>query len=113
MAEVTIELTEPIRTHDGVCSRVVIRAPKYGDVFALGEPQAYAVDPNSGMVFTSNRDDVIEKYLQLCVTEPKDPALLHQCNLTDSLALREAVLGFFSDARAARSTNTQTSPSSD
>ena len=110
-AEVT--LSEPITTHDGPCSKVVLRSPKYGDVFALGEPQAYAVDPNSGLLFTSNRDDVIRQYVQRCVIEPKNPDLLEQCNLADSLAIREAILGFFEAARAERSTNTPTSQSSD
>ncbi|MCW5693086.1 MAG: phage tail assembly protein [Pseudolabrys sp.] len=112
MANVEIKLIESIKIHgDGGakdCDTVVLRAPKYGDVFALGEPQAYAIDPNSGLMLTTNRDDVIEKYLQrLCVT-PADPALLNQCGLADSLALRDAVLRFFSDAIAARSASTQT-----
>jgi hypothetical protein len=113
MQPAEVVLTEPITTHDGPCSKVVFRSPKYGDVFALGEPQAYAVDPESGLLFTSNRDDVIEKYVRRCVIEPKDAALLEQCNLADSLAIREAILGFFEAARSARSTTTPTSPSSD
>lgn len=112
MPNVEVPLTDPIVVHDGECKTVVLRAPKYADVFALGEPQAFALDPNSGMMFTSNRDDVIEKYLQRCCVQPADPALLNQCSLGDSLALRDAVLSFFTDARAARSTNTQTSQSS-
>jgi hypothetical protein len=113
MPNVEIALTEPIKATDGngnvtECKTVVLRPPKYGDVFALGEPQAFALDPNTGMMFTSNRDDVIEKYLQRCCVQPINADLLMQCSLADSLALRDAVLGFFTDARAARSTSTPT-----
>jgi hypothetical protein len=104
MPNVEIKLVEPIKTHDGEAKVVILRPPKYADVFALGEPQAFAVDPNTGMMFTTDKDEVIEKYIERICIEPKDSNWLVQCGLADSLALRDAVLGFFRDARAARTT---------
>lgn len=100
MANVTITLTEPIEGHEGPIKEVVLRQPKFNDVMTLGEPAAYA-HSEAGLVFQAEKDGVIQGYITRLLVEPKDPALLLQLGLADSLKLKEAVYGFFQDARKA------------
>lgn len=102
MPNVTIKLINPIEGHDGQISEVVLREPKYGDLMLLGEPAAFARS-QSGMVFQSEKDEVLKAYVERLLVQPSDPALLLQCSLADALQLRDAVFGFFTDAKKASS----------
>lgn len=100
MANVTIKLTEPIEAPAGQVVEVVLRAPKFPDIMLLGEPAAFARS-EGGMIFQAEKDEVVAAYIRRLLVEPKDPALLNQIGLADSLQLKEAVFGFFKAAREA------------
>lgn len=102
MPNVTITLTDPIEGHEGQVKAITLREPKYGDVMALGEPNAFARS-EGGMVYTAENESVIRGYIERLMVEPKDPALLLQLTLADTLKLKEAVHGFFQVARKANS----------
>lgn len=107
-ANTIITLKEPIegpvseggKTVIGQIKTIHLRPPKWNDVMALGEPAAYARS-EGGMVYQAQKDETIAGYVQRLLVEPKDPLLLEQLSLEDTLQLRDAVLDFFSAARAA------------
>jgi hypothetical protein len=98
MAETKVQLLETIRSHSGEVTELVLRSPKYSDVMLLGEPTTYARS-EGGMIFTSERDGVIQSYIERLIVEPKDTGLLGQLSLADTLKLKDVVTGFFYTAR--------------
>jgi hypothetical protein len=100
MPNVTITLVHPIEGPDGQIKQIILREPRWPDVMRLGEPAAYARS-DGGMIYSAEKDDVVHAYVQRLLVEPKDPALLEQVSLTDTLQLRETIFGFFQNARKA------------
>lgn len=100
MANVTITLTEPIEGPAGRIDQIVLRAPKFPDVMQLGEPVAFARSEGN-MIFQAEKDEVVEGYIKRLLVEPKDPQLLMQLGLTDTIKLKEAIFEFFRAARPA------------
>lgn len=110
MANTTVILKNPIEGHlpDPVTgesrmaqiTEIVLREPKYRDIMLLGEPAAFARS-ESGMIFQAEKDDVVQSYIERLMESPKDRALLQQVSLADALQLKEAVFGFFQEARKA------------
>ena len=103
MNNATIKLSTPIRGHGGDIAEIILREPKYKDVISLGEPSAFARS-EGGMIYQAEKDGVIEAYIERLLVEPKDPALLVQLSLADTLRLKEQIYSFFSAAREANST---------
>lgn len=105
MAERIITLLEPIEG-PGVGSettqimQIKLREPKYPDIMRLGEPAAFGRS-EGGIMFTSEKDDVIDAYIRRLMIEPKDPNLLAQVGAADTIQLREAIFDFFKIARMA------------
>lgn len=81
-------------------NKVVLRAPKFRDIEVLGEPSAFGRS-EGGIMFTSEKDDIVHAYIRRLLIEPVDAALLEQCELPDTLRLREAIFDFFKAARLA------------
>lgn len=97
----TVVLSEPIEGHDDArFSRLVFREPTYRELMALGEPTARAYDVGHGMAYSADKDEVIRQYAEKLLVEPADALLLNQLGLADALRVKEAVLDFFSEARA-------------
>ena len=102
----TITLREPIEAPGSgkeaskQITEWVLREPKYPDLMLLGEPQAYGRS-EEGIMFTSEKDDVLDAYVRRLTVTPQDRALLDQLCLADTIQLREAVFGFFKAARVA------------
>lgn len=99
MPNVVVTLVSPIEGESQI-KTVTLREPKFDDLMLLGEPKAYARS-EGGMVYTAERDGVIQAYIQRLLVEPKDPALLVQLCLADTIQLKEAVYDFFQSARQA------------
>jgi hypothetical protein len=105
-----IQLKNPIEGHVpdatgtgtvlGAITEIELREPRYRDVMTLGEPAAYARS-DGGLIYTAEKDDVVQAYVERLLVSPKDPALLTQLSLADALQLKEAVFGFFTEARRA------------
>lgn len=112
MKHVTIELSEPIIGHSDPIRRVVLQEPRARDYFALGEPSVYARNPD-GTVYAVENAEVIDRYIERCIVEPKESILLDQMSLGDAMRVKDAVLGFFSDARKKTLPSSSMSSSSD
>jgi hypothetical protein len=107
MANRTITLLEPIEGPGAskeqptvTISQIVMREPRYPDIMALGEPRAYGRS-EGGVMFTSEKEDIVEAYIRRLVIEPKDPALLNQLGLADTIQLKDMLFDFFEAARRA------------
>lgn len=95
---VSVPLSKPIKVPgtDAVIDihEVVMREPRYADIKALGQVTLFARD-QSGMVYTAEKDEVIHAYIERLLQPPMTPLLLAQVGPKDTLALRDAVHGFF------------------
>ncbi len=100
MTETKVTLLEPIRSHTGEVTELVLRSPKYSDIMLLGEPTTYARS-EGGMIYTAERDGVVESYINRLLVEPKDNGLLAQLSAADTLKLKDTINGFFHTAREA------------
>ena len=83
-------------------TQLVLRPPRYRDIMLLGEPAAFARS-EGGIIFQSEKDEVVAEYVRRLLIEPKDPQLLEQLELADTIQCREAVFDFFRVARQALS----------
>jgi hypothetical protein len=107
LSNATITLVEPIEgpgpNKDNPIveiTQLVLRPPKFADVMQYGEPAAFARS-EGGILFQSEKDEVILAYIRRLLVEPRDPALLDQLGLADTLQCREAIFDFFKAARLA------------
>lgn len=92
-----IALSEPVTGHGGQVTKVVLRHPRAGDFFALGEPIAYA-KKGDGTLFAVENIEVLKAYVDRLLVEP-DGLIFEQVSLKDAVAVKEAVLGFFGSSR--------------
>lgn len=92
---VSIPLKAPIKGPNGATySAIVLREPTFDEVVAREDPYTVAVSPG-GIPFVVENSDVIRSYVDLCLVEPPDPALLKQAGLHAARKVRQAILGFF------------------
>ncbi len=108
----TIELSEPIIVHGGQVKQIVLRDPTYREIMRLGEPFAQGFSRDGSTVFQAENIETIRGYIEALVQPPVDGILIEQLGLADTLRLKDAVFGFFSDARLKLSKTTVTSSSS-
>ena len=94
----TIKLSSPVIGHGAPVSSVVLREPTFAEHSVHGDPTIFARNSEGGVYLIENTA-VIKAYLEACLVEPKDPLLLNQLSLADSIQLKDAMLDFFSDAR--------------
>jgi hypothetical protein len=104
MQPVTIALKSPLQGHDGAIKQITLRPPGYVDVMTLGEPYVLVKTKGEAM-YALESPDVISAYIERCADV--NPLLLAQASFEDALALKQAMLGFFAQARGE---NTGTSP---
>lgn len=92
---VTIPLKKPLRGPNGLLvHNVVLREPTFDEVIAREDPYTVAVSPG-GVPFVVENNEVIRAFVDICLVEPKDPALLQQGGMHLARKVRQAVLGFF------------------
>ena len=93
-----IELFEPIRGAGGApVTRVTLRKPRYRDYMDLLPPVSW-VSVGENAFYEQETPALLEPWIERLVDI--DPNFLPQLELEDTLALRDAVIGFFRDARA-------------
>lgn len=98
---VTVKLSEPLVTHAGALSAVVLREPTASEYWENGEPTRWAYNPE-GIGFRVENDMAIKAYIESCLIEPADKLLLGQIkSLKDGMAIKKAVLDFFQAAQTA------------
>jgi len=108
--KVTVKLRDPFPDHNGTTTEVVLREPRGRDYIELGEPFAYA-RADKGLLVHAENDQAIKGYLERCIEEPDCLLAMSQLSLADMMAVKDALLGFFADARLTRSASTSSSSS--
>lgn len=100
---IEIRLEEPLVGHGGAISVVKVREPRAGDVLDIGEPIVFARAEQGALISVEN-DDKIRRYIERLTLDdtgkPIDPNILAQGSAADIIRIREAVLDFFTEARA-------------
>ena len=99
----TIDLKSPVLWHDRMIRSITLREPRWQDVEALGYPSEYLQSGDTYSVATF--PSVIAAYAARCIQPVDDAHALTLLGLADTLALHEAVLAFFREARAVPSQN--------
>ena len=108
MANVTIELLEP--KLGGEITRVVIRPPKAAEYWRIGEPER--VVRTNDTFYTVDDEQALGEWLKLLLVEPDSRAYLDNLGLADAMRIKEAIIGFFDQARQRiRSAAPNSSPS--
>jgi hypothetical protein len=93
-----VELERPVKGHGGVEIRAItLRDPRYLDYMDIGLPSIW-VSVESGGFEQEATNSTREWIERLCDC---DPNFLGQLSLADTLALRDAVMSFFREARKA------------
>lgn len=108
---VSVKLQNPIIAHGGSRTEVILREPRGVDFIEIGEPFAYA-RADKGLVVHAENDQAIKSYLERCIVEPDYLLVMSQATLLDMVSVKEALFGFFADARQARSASTSSSSAS-
>lgn len=111
MGSVTIKLSKPLITHEGDLHSLEITEPRGLDYLRLGEPVTYGQNPD-GAVFIVENEDVIQRYVEVCVPITVNSIILDQIGLEDAMKIKAAVLDFFRAARDRQSETSSTSSSS-
>jgi len=109
MPKVTIALENPVVTHDGDVRVVTVREPKARELFEYGEPFTHARNPD-GTIYSIELDGVMKKYITACID--LDEPFLTQLTLSDGMAIKDAILGFFTESRLKNSVKSVTPSSS-
>jgi hypothetical protein len=118
---VSIDLKTPIQGHEGKIDKIVLREPTFDEYLAFGDPYNIAYT-ESGVPFAVENPEVIRRYIEACLVEPKDSALLAQAGAMVARDVKNKLLGFFqpgdrTEASASSATNspspgTEQTPSS-
>jgi len=95
MAErVTVDLSKTYTVHDKKFSSIVLREPRYAEIFmeGRGKPREWQPSPH-GPVLVSY-PGVVDSYLQKLIVEPGYDCI-GELSTVDALKLEKAVLDFF------------------
>ena len=93
-----IKLEKPIDGQNGQkIETIALRPPRYGDYIDIGLPSTFVVLKDGGG-FEQETPTVIRDWIERLWDG--DPNFLYGLSLRDTLALRDAVIDFFREARA-------------
>jgi len=109
MVDKVIKLSRKYAAHDKIFDRIILREPKSRDYFEIGEPLELhrAPDGSDGRYLVEHLDR-IEAYAARLPKEPTAEALV-DLDLVDAMALKEAITGFFIEARTLLNASTNSS----
>lgn len=113
MSETVVPLSRKYEAHGQTFNSVTLRAPKLRDHIAIGDPVEVHSGPDGQGRFVIEHLDRIEAYLdRLPVAGKPGRECLDDLDLVDSIAVKDAVTGFFTEAhkRRARLTNSSSGP---
>jgi hypothetical protein len=99
----SIPLTRKYEAHGKVFDAVSLRAPTLREYLTIGEPMEAHAGPDGDGRFIIEQHDRIAAYLDKLAV-PGEPGLenLDVLDLADSMSVKEAIIGFFSEARRLR-----------
>ena len=104
-----VKLTEPLDIGGERIAQIALREPKFGDYLDIGMPVTYIVVKDGG--FEQETPGVIRDWIERLYDG--DPNVLLKLNLRDTLALRDAVVDFFREARTPPESPNPSAPSPD
>lgn len=93
----TIKLKKPLESPHGKVFQIVLREPTYTEYLEHGDPYTIA-STEGGALFSVENPEVIKRYINLCLLEPKDPATLLQAGAAVAREVKNRMLGFFQSA---------------
>jgi hypothetical protein len=92
---VSIRLKAPIKGPNGTTyNAIVLREPTFDEVKRREDPYMWALSP-AGIPFRVPNNDVICEFIDLCLVEPPDPALLSQADMNAARRVKKAIINFF------------------
>jgi hypothetical protein len=92
--QVTVPLRKPLQSPKGPVKQIVLREPTFDEYFLIGDPYSIAYT-QSGTGFAVENAENIRRYIDACVVEPEDPAILVQGDALLAKEVKIAMLGFF------------------
>lgn len=98
MANITVNLPDPVETHQGMVSIAEFREPTARDLMALGDPQQVMRTSDGGGAVL-DRDEVLLAYMERLIQAPLNPVLIGSTTLANGFAMRSELLSFFGEAR--------------
>lgn len=99
--EKTVRLSRRYEAHGRTFDHLVFREPKMADFEDIGEIAEFQPAPDGGMMII-NHDDRVWKYRDRLLKRGEDlpsAADLGDLDLADAIAVKEAINGFFTQAR--------------
>ena len=99
LPDIILPLTDPIDGHHGKIKSITLSEPKYPVIMALGRPVT-TIRTQEGAVYQTQDPEIIKRYAEKMVDQEKVAPVLHLLGMADTLALQDAVLDFFTAARA-------------
>lgn len=104
----TIPLSRRYEAHGTAFDAIELRAPKLRDYFSIGDPvEAQPSGADGGSIVVEYLDR-IEAYRDRLVVKPSLAEIL-DLDLEDAMRVKEAITGFFTEARRARRARTNSS----
>lgn len=92
---IVIPLSKPLRAHGGESiKQIVLREPTFDEYLEIGDPYTVAAS-NEGTPFAVENSEVIKRYIDLCLVEPKDSLLLKQAGARVARQVKDKLLAFF------------------
>jgi hypothetical protein len=110
---VQVKLVEPIVGHRGPIHEVTVKAPGFALYAEHGDPFDWIRIGDDERPHYIENDKAVRAYMRACILPPEDnPLLLDQIGLADAQAVKDALIGFFVEARLARLSPTSPTSSS-
>ena len=88
------ELSTVTRILTRTCPRIVLREPTFDEYLAVGDPYSIAFTA-LGTPFEVESPEVVRRYIEMCLVEPQDPAILKQAGAFVAREVKNKLLGFF------------------
>jgi hypothetical protein len=107
---ITIDLSEPITGHEGPLKQLTLREPRFREIMKFGEPFSRGYATDGSVVYSAENTDAIKGYLEALIQQPANALLLEQLSTTDTLRLKDALVGFFTSARSKLSAEATKTP---
>jgi hypothetical protein len=92
----TIVLDESVTWFGKAVREITVREPNAGEFLKLGEPIIWG-RTRAGVVFNTEREEVIEAYLNHCLSVENGSAIFSLLSLSDGQKIKGALLAFFTE----------------
>jgi hypothetical protein len=108
--QITVALKRPFEGGKGLIRNIVLQEPTAGDYFQLGAPQTW-VRASGGMALVEN-DQAIRAYAERSIIDPDPLLAMTNMSVIDAIAVKDAIVGFFTEEKATQSQQSAISSSS-